>query len=326
MKRILKPFLSLVLSAATLGYGFAQNNIGKTEDLGRISLTPIVADQVEDLPESAYSLLQNKMQQIATKNGLGANSFSPRFILTVNLNVITKDVIPGPPTMIAMNIDATYYIADYISKTVFSRKTISFKAVGTNPNKAYIDGIKKINADSPEFKSFIEEGKSKIIAFYNDRCDFILQDAKALVSQKQYQEAIFQLTAVPDVCKDCYMKATNAIEPIFKAYMNDMCNRDLAAAQAIWVANPNTSGANEISGLLAEILPDAACYGDAQKLVKEVRAKVLADEKRDWNFQMKRWDDNVSLESQRIKAYRDVGVAYGTNQPNNVYHFKGWLW
>jgi len=325
MKRILKPLLSIMLSAI-LGYSFAQNNLGKTDDLARISLTPVVADQVEDLPESAHSLLQNKMQQIATNKGLGANSFSPRFIITVNLNVITKDVLPGPPTMIAMNIEATFYIADYMTKTVFSRKTISFKAVGINPNKAYIDGIKKINANSPEFKSFIEEGKNKIIAFYNDRCDFILQDAKALASQKQYQEAIFQLTGVPEVCKECYMKASNAIEPIFKAYMNDLCNRNLAAAQAIWVANPNGSGANEISGLLSRILPDAACFGDAQKLVSEIRSKVLADEKRDWNFQMKRWDDKVSLESQRIKAYRDVGVAYGTNQPNNVYHFKGWLW
>lgn len=325
MKRILKLSLTIMLST-TLGYGYAQNNLGKTNDLARISLTPVVADQVEDLPESACSLLQNKMQQIATANGLGANSFSPRFIITVNLNVITKDVIPGPPAMIAMNIDATYFIADYISQTVFSRKTISFKAVGINPTKAYIDGIKKINADSPEFKSFIEEGKNKIIAFYNDRCDFILQGAKALVAQKQYQEAIFQLTAVPEVCKDCYMKASNEIEPIFKAYMNDICNRNLAAAQAVWIANPNSSGANEISGLLADILPDAACYGDAQKLVKEIKTKVLADEKRDWNFQLKQWNDRVSLESQRINAYREVGVAYGNHQPQNVYHFKGWLW
>jgi len=325
MKRIIKPLLSILL-IATVSYGFAQNNIGKTDDQARISLTPVVADQVEDLPESALSLLQNKMQQIATNGGLGANSYSPRFIITVNLAVITKDVISGPPAMIAMNIDATYYIADYISKTVFSRKTISFKAVGTNPNKAYIDGIKKINADSPEFKSFIELGKNKIIAFYNDRCDFILQDAKALTAQKQYQEAIFQLTAVPDVCKECYMKATNAIEPIYKAYMNDLCNRNLAAAQAVWIANPNSSGANEVVGLFADILPDAACFGDAQKLVNEIRTKVLSDENRDWNFKMKRWDDNTSLESQRINASREVGVAYGTNQPTNTYHFKGWLW
>lgn len=306
--------------------GIAQNSQGKTDDFARISLTPVVVDQVEGLPPSAFGLLENKMQQMVTKNGLGANSLAPRFIITVNLAVITKDVLPGPPAMIAMNIDATFYIADYQSKTVFSTKTVSFKAVGTNANKAYIDGIKTIRPDSPEFASFIEDGKNKIIAYYNDRCDFILQDAKSLTSQKQYQEAIYQLSLVPDVCKDCYMKASNATGPIFKAYMDDLCNRNLAAAKAVWVANPNSFGANEISSLFADILPDAACYGEAQKLVKQVSAKVLADEKRDWNFQMKQWNDGVSLESQRIKATRDVGVAYGNNQPSTVYHIKGWLW
>jgi len=304
----------------------AQNNMGKTDDFNRISLTPIVADQVEDLPNSAFSMLENKMQQMATANGVGANSNSPRFIITVNLAVATKDVLPGPPNLIAMNIDATFYIADYLTQTVFSTKTVSFKAVGTNPNKAYIDGIKNIRSNSEEFKSFIEEGKNKIIAYYNDRCDFILQDAKALVSQKKYQEAIYTLNSVPTVCKDCYMQASNAIEPIYQAYMNDLCNKNLAAARNIWTANPNSSGANEVSGLLSQILPDAACYGECQKLVKMIQKKVLSDEKRNWDFQMKQYNDNVSLESQRIKAYRDIGVAYGSNQPKNVYHFRGWLW
>ncbi len=325
MKQISKTLL-FVLLTATAGLGYSQNNLNKTDDFARISLTPVVADQVEEFPESAYSLLSNKMQEIVVNNGLGGNSYSPRFLITVNLNVISKDVIPGPPTMIAMSIDATFYIVDYMSKTVFSKKTISFKAVGTNPNKAYIDGIRKINASSPEYKSFVEDGKKKIITFYNDRCDFILQDAKALVSQKKYQEAIFQLTGVPEVCKECYMKATEAIGPIFKSYQDDLCNRNLAAAKAIWISNPNSNGANGVAGLLAEILPDAGCYGEAQKLIKEIRGKVLADETRNWNFQMKQWDDNVSLEKQRINAYREVGVAYGNHQPTNTYHFRGWLW
>lgn len=325
MKQLYKSLL-LVIFTISVECGYSQNTLSKTDDFTRISLTPVVSDQAEEFPESAYGLLNNKMQEIVTGNGLGGNSISPRFLITANINVVTKDVIPGPPMMIAMSLDATFYIVDYMSKTVFSKKTISLKAVGTNPNKAYIDGIKKINASSPEYKSFVEEGKRKILAFYNDRCDFILQDAKALVSQKRYQEAIFQLTSVPEVCKECYMKATDAIGPIFKAYQNELCERNLALAKAIWIANPNSSGASEVTGLLADILPDATCYGEGQKLIKEIRGKVLSDENRDWNFQMKVWDDNVSLEKQRINAYREVGVAYGNHQPNNTYHFRGWLW
>jgi len=318
--------LAIGFSLMTFGFVTAQNNPGKTNQSNRISLKPIVADQAEDLPGSASSLLENKMQQIATFNGLGASSTSPRFIITVNLSVISKDIIPGPPTLIAMNIDATFYIADYRTQTVFSTKTISLKAVGDNPNKAYIDGIKNINANSDEFKSFVEEGKNKIIAYFNDKCDFIIQDAKALVSQKKYQEAIFQLTSVPDVCEDCYKKTSSALGPIFKIYMNDLSIRNLASARAIWAANPNSSGANEVSGLLSQILPDAACYNDCQILVKSIQKKVLSDENKNWDFQMKQYNNNVSMENQRLNAYREIGIAYAANQPKTVYRLAGWLW
>ena len=34
----------------------------------------------------------------------------------------------------------------------------------------------------------------------------------------------------------------------------------------------------------------------------------------DWKFEMKKWQDGVDLESQRIEASRAVGVAYGNGQ------------
>lgn len=321
-----KKFLYIVVLIFSCWYANGQNQLGKTDDIARISLTPVIADQAEDFPEAASALLNNKLQQIVVNNGLGSQSVFSRFVITANISLTTKDIIPGPPTMTAISATATFFIIDYETKVVFSTYNLSFKAAGTNLNKAYIDGLKRINVNSNELKNFIETGKNKIVAYYNDQCDFIIQNAMSLVAQQQYEEAIFRLSSIPEVCKDCYMKATNSIGPIYKEYLNHLCNINLAEARAVWVANPNSMGANEIAGLLSNILPDAACYSEAQKLISEIRKKILSDEKRDWDFMLKQWNDNVSLESQRIKAYRDVGVAYGNHQPQQVYHFKGWLW
>lgn len=326
MTKIIQLLIVFSILILSFKIGFSQNTLGKTDDQGRISITPVVADQSEDLPSSAYSLLETKLQQIATKNGLGASKQNPRFIITVNLNVITKDVLPGSPTRIAMNIDATFFIADYITKTIFSTRTISFNAIGINIDKAYIDGIKSIKPESDEFSALISEGKDKIVRWYNDRCDFILQDSKTLATQKKYGEAIYQLSLVPDVCKECYFRASNEVAPLFQAYINDLCNKNLALAKTVWAAKPNSLGAEEVSSLLSEILPDASCYNEAQKLINEIKKKVLLDENRDWNFQMKQWNDDISIESQRIAASRAIGVAYGNHQPQITYHIKGWLW
>jgi hypothetical protein len=297
----------------------AQNTLSKSDDLARISLTPVVPEQMDGMPENALSVLDNKLQQIATSNGLGGINYDTRFIITCKVVLITKDIIPGPPPMHAYNMDVTLYIADYFSKNVFATTTISAKGVGTNENKAYINGISNINAGSSQFKSFIEKGKQKIIEYYNSRCDFIIKEALTMASTDQYRQAIFNLMSIPDICKECFDKAMNEVPDVYKRFINYVCNKNLAAAKAVWTANPNSTGANAVAGYLADIYPDAACYGEAQKLIGEIGKKILADEKRNWNFMLKVWDDNVSLESQRIHALRDIGVAWGSNQPQIVY-------
>jgi hypothetical protein len=73
----------------------AQNNLGKTDDLGRISLTPVVPEQMDGMPDNARSALENKLQQIATNNGLGGFDFQGRFILTSKIVLNTKDICQG---------------------------------------------------------------------------------------------------------------------------------------------------------------------------------------------------------------------------------------
>ena len=316
MKKSVLVFLAAGFLIFTVS---AQNTLQKSDDLGRISLTPVVPEQMDGMPENALSVLDNKLQQIATTNGLGGSDYNPRFIITCNVVLVTKDIIPGPPTMHAYNMDMTLYIADYLSKNVFSTTTVSLKGVGTNENKAYINGISNINSGSPQFKSFIEKGKQKIIEYYNSRCDFIIKEALTMASTDQYRLAIFNLMSIPDVCKECYDKAMNEVPAVYKRFINYICNKDLAAAKAVWIANPNSTGANAVAGYLADIYPDASCYGEAQKLIEDIRKKILKDENRDWNFMLKVWNDNVSLESQRIDALRDIGVAWGNNQPQVIY-------
>jgi hypothetical protein len=324
----MKNIFGLILLAIVFpGLGSsAQNTVGKTEDAGRISLTPVVSDEISVLPAEAKNILANKLQQIATLNGLGGKSHNPWFVITANVAVFTKDIVAGPPQMISQNLEFTFYIADYRQKTVLSTVSISVKGVGTNENKAFIEAVKNIKTTNPELKMFVENGKNKIVEFYNTNCDFVLADAEAKYSQKQYQEAIYTLTAIPEVCKDCYMKASRAIGPVYQRYIDFQCKTLINQAQNTWMSNQNSAGAEQAGRSLSAIDPEAVCYGEAKQFMAQIAQKVLEDEKRDISWAMKVHDDNVDLERQRIEAARAVGVAYGENQPRQVYNFKGWLW
>lgn len=313
----MKKILALLFSVFSLHFFvLAQNNLGKTEDMGRISLTPVVSDQYTDIPNVAKQILSTKLQQLASDNGLGAGNLMPRFIITATINVLTKDIIPGPPQMVAENFEVVFFIADYFDQKVFSSVSINLKGVGINETKAFIEGIKLIKPKSPDLKQFVESGKTKIIEYYNSKCDFILKNALSLSSQRKYEEAIYTLTSVPEVCKECFDKAMDAAGPIYQQYVNYLCDQNLAKAKASWAGSMDTYGAQDAGNYLSQIYPDAKCYKEAQELVKEIKERT----KELWKFEMKKYDNEIKLEQQRINAYRDVGVAYGNHQQPMTYN------
>jgi len=102
-----------------------------SEDFGRIVLNTHLADELE-LPAEASKLLINKLDQITSINGIGGSQANPRFIITADVNVGTKDIIAGAPQMIAQNLEVTFFIADAIAQVVFNSTSVSLKGVGTN--------------------------------------------------------------------------------------------------------------------------------------------------------------------------------------------------
>ena len=315
MRKIYILIIAIVFSSLS----FAQNNHAKSDDIARISIAPIVPQQIEGMPRAARKMLKNKLQKIVTKNGLG--SVNSQFILTANISVVSKEVTPTAPPMIAMNLEISFFITDYTNKAVFATTSIEKKGVGKNETKAYIQALKTIKYKDPQFKAFLDDGKKKIVEYYNSNCDFIIKEAQTLSSAKEYGAAIYKLVSVPNVCKECFDKCMEEVKPIFKLYEDQKCGENIAKAKASWAK----LDANEASAYLSNITPDASCYPEAQKLVDEIRKKMLADEKKEWDFKMKVWDDSVDIEKQKIDAYREVGVAQAENQPDVVYNFS-YLW
>ena len=318
----MKKILSLLLLVLAVYSAQAQNTLGKTDDIGRIALAVMVPDMAENIPAGAKQLLENKMMQIATINGLGAGGMDPRFCIVPMVNVLTKDVTPTAPPMIAMNMEITFYIVDAISQTIFAQSTIAGKGVGQTEDKAFISGIRNVNVRAGQFKGFIESGKTKIIEYYNSKCDAIIKQAQALAGRKSYEEALFNLMSIPDVCRECYDKCMDLSTDIYKEYANYKCTQYLSAARAAWAnMDADLAAAN-----LGKITPDMACYNDAVKLTDQITRKMIADGANVWNYKMKRYDDAVETERLIIRAKRDVAVAWAyATYWNNYNNNWGWL-
>ena len=295
----------------------AQNNFKDGESL--IALSIVLPEQANPLPAGVETYMVNKLKQAAAQNGLAAEEGYSRFLITAVITPMSQDVVAGPPQQVAQNLDITLYIADGFDQKLFATTTVSAKGVGTNETKSYIDAVKHINTNSTQFKEFMATGKAKIIAYYETQCDNIIKKAQSLAKQKNYEAALYELTAIPDVC-NCYNRALEATSEIYQQYVDYLCDVNLAKARMAWAAEQNAEGAKKAGEYLAYIYPDAKCYNEATSLYHEIKGKVLDD----WKFVMRIYKDGVDLEKERIKAWRDVGVAYGNHQ-QPVSNYVNWL-
>ena len=280
-----------------------------------LPITVMVEDLTEPFPSGAKALMESKLTQVLTQNGIAGLDYQGQFALTAVAIPIDKDVLPGPPAKIAEKMEMNLFIVDLYNKTVFTSTVINVRGLGENENKSYVDAIRRMPTKSKDLGKFIEEGKAKIVEYYDAKAPQMIKKAQALCKQKSYEEAMNIITMIPEECK-YYDDALNAGVEIYQAYMDNLCNVNLAAARQAWAAEQNSKGAYAAGEYLAQILPDAACYGEAMELYKEIKGKVLDD----WKFEMKIYQDGVDLEKQRIQAMRDIGVAWGEHQPKETYH------
>ena len=305
---------------------FSQNTVEKADDISRICLSTYISGKIGNLTEEAKNLLVNKLNEITTKNGMGGGNGSSRFIITTSVSEITKDITASSPPIYQYELAVTLYIGDGIDGTKFSSYTFNVKGNGNSETKAYITALKQIKPSDARFKQFIDEGKTKIIAYYNAKCDFLLKEAQTMASKAEYDAAIAKLFAIPEVCKECYDKAMNAVGPIYKMQIDRQCKKDLMEANNVWSTNQDYSGGEKASAFLAKIDPNSSCYAEGRTLSDKIAKRIKEIDQREWAFQMKQQQDQVDIEKASIKAARDIGVAYGENQPDVVYETAVYLW
>ena len=326
MKNIIKIAV-ITIVAMQVSLSVAQNNTIGLDDIGRIAISVYIDHEKTQLPSNAYALLQNKMQTMVTKNGMGS-AFNQRFIITAKSSITTKDITTTANPMHTYTVDVTFYIGDGLEGTLFSTTSINTKGVGETPEKAYIAALKNIKTNDPSYEDFIKQGKEKIVAYYNSQCDIIIENAKNMATIDNFDKAIYMLMNIPDVCKECYTKAQKQCESIYKQKIDKECNQILTEATAIWSnrgsENELRYAAHKASELLGSINPNAKCYQDALVLIKQIGKKMEEIDKREWDMKVKMEQHAHEENINQITARKEIAVEFAKNQPNTITYIIPW--
>lgn len=283
-------------------------------DFGKIALSVIMPQNVDGLDFSQLSKIETKITQIVSSTGIAASGYNNNFVIYPKFAIYETNVVEGGMENITViKCELSMFIKQVDNNILFSTISKQLKGSGKSKSIALTNAISKISANDKDFQLFIETGKAKIIAYYESKCGDIITKSEGLAKMQDYEQALGLLMSVPEEV-GCYSKVLEKSIEIYKIYQNQKCISQLQEAKVEIAANNYNSALN----ILSQIDPSTICFKESQTLIENTATKVDQEEKKQWEFQMKEYSDNVALQKLRINAIKEVAVAYYKSKPTTV--------
>lgn len=268
----------------------------------------------QPVPNSTQRMIGNKLRQLLSANGVSGSLEFHSFALVPEFEVMGKSVTPGPPKQVVYQLILSLKVMNVDDGVVFSSYSTDMDGVGTSEAAAYNDAVKRLSPKNQDMKHFIYEAQDRIIDYYNKNLERTLAKVGMLKQTRKYDEALYLLMRIPE-CTNGYESVLKMMEEVWLARVNLEGMKLLTKAQAIWGARTDSEAAIEAANLLAQIDPESNSYAAAGELMREIKAK--AEKNTPWDIGLKVYEDNVSLEKQRIDAAKEVAVTYAKHQQAN---------
>jgi hypothetical protein len=266
---------------------------------GSVKLTVMLPGD-NGLSTEENRLLESKMLQIITANGIGGMGGNPRFIFTPIVNVLKKEVTSTAPVKYSIKYDVTLYVADMLTGNVFGTYNTQFLGVDESETRAFLSGFNSIKATDANIQKFLKNSQDKIIEYYVNNGDKIIAEANSLANQDKYSQAISLLESIPSEATDVFAKAQVEIEKVFQSYLDNQCETTLAMMKAE-LGNYNelsAAGFNpKAMGYYKMIPAKAKCKKEADKLYADYKKKLNPQKVKDWEQAEKEWNQKVAQQN-----------------------------
>jgi hypothetical protein len=310
---IMKSIRSLLLASfALLGGGGSAQSI---EDSGKINLSVVIPENVDGLNASQLSKLEAKIIQIVATSGIAASGYNQNFVIYPKFAVYESQVVEGGMQNITVvRAELSLFVKQVSNNLLFSSVSKPLKGSGKTQELAITNAIYSLPVVDAAFKTFLETGKQRIVQYYEANCSSIQKKADTYIQTKQYEEAVALLMSVPEEVSGCYGAVLDKAIDAYKAYQKQRCSEQIQQAKAASASKDYIAALN----ILANVDPSSSCNNEAQSLIKSIETKIDAEEKKQWDLQMKMYDDALNAEQQRLNAMKEIAVSYYKSQPTNL--------
>ncbi len=275
-------------------------------------LLPMMVDvkvpEDSQIPSSTKTLLQTRLTQAVTQNGMGGDKYA-QFCVVAVPHEVSKSVLGGTRPLVTLQLGIDVFVGNILTGEKFSATTITANGSGRNERQAFTNAINSIKGDNTQIKTLVTSAYKRIMHYYDTQISDIIKQANAYALREQYEEAFGILGTVPP-CINRYDEVESAFMNIALKYESYDCSKKLAAAKSAWNAGQDKMAAQTAGAYLALIKSGSVCQDEVDVLQEEIKA-TIGEEKM---YQRQLVQSAIELESMRIESAKAIGVAFGEHQ------------
>ncbi len=277
-------------------------------DNSTISRTGTQLSKIEDEilnDDVVRNILSNKLYLALTENGVASRGSEvyPQFILLPRLDIVERNLLPTAPPKYSVKMDLTLHLGNGFRGNKFKSHVITLVGVGTNQKRAHLNALNRFNPKSKEMQEFLAAGKQRIIDYFDNSCESLIDTAKSLKKQQLYEDAWRLLASIPTKA-ECYQNSETHLLEVYRNYLDLNCKVKMAEAKAKWSAGHDRKAAEATAEILAKINPLSGCFSQAERMFNEISETIKAEteEEREWNYKMRELDASKEIETARAEG------------------------
>lgn len=284
MKKVLLSFVSLMYVSASMA---------------QIQITPFIDEQnCSAMPSGICEILNQKLSNVISQNGIQSQMGQSRFVLTCNVTEESKNVLSTSPTQIAYVLDLHLYIGDGETGTKYISQSFRTKGVGPTEEKAYRNAVKNLQAKSQAMTEFVGKGSSRILDYYENNKEQILSSIRSCIDGKNLEQAAYELCLIPKE-SSYYNDVQVLLGKVNGKIVDNQSSSLFLQAKSIWATEQNESTANQVADLINQIDANANCYAEAHQFMETVTARMEQLNNREWAARQRQLSHERKMEMVR---------------------------
>lgn len=283
-----------------------------------ITLTAVLKSKDAQVVEYAAESILNKVKNEIARDGFTADDIS-RFAVVVN-PVVTDKQNTGQALLYVYDI--RFSVTDLMLDKTYGSFTMQVGGTGKSEGQAMMDALNRLDLKKSRLADHIKSATAEIIQYYNANCKAIITKVNTLLAARQYNEAFVNMAFIPDINSLSCKSELNALYiKVYQQYTAYNCEQIVQEAQNTWSLDPTQNGAQKVADLLSGAQLSATCKTAVNKLIGEIKKKLLNDQFDEKAFRNKVFDSAVNIQRDMISASRDVAVAYYESKLSDTYVF-----